>query len=231
MKIIFYLLRKSIGMIFSNLFVILTNLILMTYLNNFFILHPSLIVETLGFFAMFIGILSFISHKQNQTRFILGISSFFWTFHYYLLNAYTTAGIQLVLVFRNFISIFIKNTKIKHIVFWILISTIFILCIITWQGWKSLIPLAAAFNSTYALCYLDNKKMRQFMVLTSILWMVNGIIWNSWPQVFAEIIKIGINLFVSHRLTGDINAEDSPEEEEILEKENTICHIKTHSSV
>lgn len=181
----------------------------MNFFSNFLHTHPTFFVETLGFLAMFIGILSFVSHKQNHTRFILGVSAIFWTFHYYILHAYTTAGTQLVLVVRNFLSIFIKSTRIKHLVFWIAVSLMSFLCFVTWQGWKSLVPLAAGLNSTYALCYLNNKRMRQVMILTSLLWMLNGVIWNSWPQVMAEVIKIFINIFVSKRITGDINAQNS----------------------
>lgn len=168
------------------------------------------LVHLLGFFAMGIGILSFVSREQNRTRSILGVSAGFWSIHYFMLNAYTSAGIQVVLMSRNFVSQYLKSDKAKHTVFWISTGLISWLCAMTWHDWTSAVPWLAAINSTYALCYLDNRKMRKVMIITSVLWLINGIIWVSWAQIFAEVIKITINMFFTKGITGDINANTVP---------------------
>jgi Bacterial inner membrane protein len=74
------------------------------------------------------------------------------------------------------------------------------LAVAGWDGWISLLPLAAAINSTAALFYAKNREMRIRLLGSSLLWIGTGLYWHSWPIMLTEVIAISINLRTILRL-------------------------------
>jgi hypothetical protein len=68
------------------------------------------------------------------------------------------------------------------------------LTVVSWQGLLSLLPAFAVINSTLALFYFDNRKMRIVMLASSVAWIINDILWQAWPALLAEVVAAGLSV-------------------------------------
>lgn len=158
-------------------------------------------VEILGYIAVVLGVSSYLIKKQNTTRFTMGAAQAFMGIHFWLLGGLTAGVVQGVLALRSWASNYVKNKKSRHILFTITVVLSLALTAITWNGWKSIIPILAGLNATYAICYMNNKKMRKMLIVSSALWLLNGIVWQSIPQILSEIIKVVFNVYTIFSMT------------------------------
>lgn len=158
-------------------------------------------IEVLGYIALVLGVSSYLIKQQNTTRLTMGLAQAFMGLHFWLLGGLTAGVIQGVLALRTLASNYVKTQTARRSLFVVTVILCLILTAITWNGWKSIIPLLAGLNATYAICYLGNKKMRKMLILSSLLWLVNGIVWQSIPQIISEIIKVIFNIYTIFSMT------------------------------
>ena len=64
----------------------------------------------------------------------------------------------------------------------------------SWQGRVSLLPAFAVINTTLALFYLDNRRMRMALLASSTAWIANDVYWQAWPALVAESVAVGLNV-------------------------------------
>jgi hypothetical protein len=127
------------------------------------------------------------------------IGAALWALQYALLDAWTACLTMAMTALRTLLSA-TKQSKYQH---WLTVSFIglFIgLTAISWQGYVSLLPVFAVINTTVALFYLDNRKMRKLLLASSLAWIANDIYWQAWPALLAETVAMLINLRTIHRL-------------------------------
>lgn len=115
-----------------------------------------------------------------------------WTAMYLLLGAYTAAVMMFLTAARTLVSGY--HAARKWWVFSLFVALFLLLLIFSWQGTKSLLPAFAAVNTTIALFYFSGIKLRLLLVLSSIAWISNDLIWHAWPALFAEVIALLLNL-------------------------------------
>ena len=68
-----------------------------------------------------------------------------------------------------------------------------LLTALSWQGAVSLLPAFAVLNTTWALFYLSNRPMRLALLLSSVAWIANDILWQAWPALLAESVAAVLN--------------------------------------
>lgn len=159
------------------------------------------IISLIGYVALGVGVLSYILKKQNHAKSVSGLSSFIWFIDLYLIGAFTASALQLLLALRTWASMIFHKKSHRHALFMVTFSAIIIFTFVTWQGYKSLIPLVASLISTIAFCYMNNENMRKMMVATSAFWLLNGLVWDSNSQMITELMKIIINVYMINHWT------------------------------
>lgn len=117
----------------------------------------------------------------------------FWAGQYFLLDAWT-AGLNMAgTALRTLLSAYVTHGAGKH---WTaagftLAFTAF--TVFSWQGPISLAPGFATINTTFALFYLDNRRMRIALLASSLAWIGNDWYWQAWPALLAESVAMLVN--------------------------------------
>ena len=161
------------------------------------------IAQILGIIAMVIAVSSF-QFKKNKSLFIVqGVSCCLFFVHFFLLGAYTGAFLNLFALFR---SVCLSVKKLRHPIFEALVMASFIaITIFTYDGWLSLLVLAAMLIGT-AIYWLNNAKLIRIsqLALISPLWLIYNVFNLSIGGAITEIFNI-ISTIVSmirYRKTG-----------------------------
>ncbi|WGS85414.1 YgjV family protein [Methylomonas sp. UP202] len=139
---------------------------------------------------------------QNGLRFRRwsAAGALLWALQYVLLAAWTAALTMACTALRTALSAKWDQAPHKH---WAAIGfvALFIgLTAMSWQGEVSLLPAFAVVNTTLALFYLDNRRMRIGLLASSLAWIGNDWYWQAWPALIAESVAMLINLRTLSRL-------------------------------
>ena len=121
-----------------------------------------------------------------------------WALQYALLDAWTAGLTMAITALRTLLSA--KQSRHQHWLTTGFIGLFMALTAISWQGYVSLLPAFAVINTTIALFYLDNFKMRKLLLASSLAWISNDIYWQAWPALLAETVAMLININTIHRL-------------------------------
>ncbi|MFM8341319.1 MAG: YgjV family protein [Methylomonas sp.] len=122
-----------------------------------------------------------------------------WALQYALLDAWTACLTMAMTALRTLLSSN-DQPKYQHGLTVGFISLFIGLTVISWQGYVSLLAAFAVINTTVALFYLDNFKMRKLLLASSLAWISNDIYWQAWPALLAETVAMLINFRTIHRL-------------------------------
>jgi len=115
--------------------------------------------------------------------------------HFALLEQYTAAGLVVISAIRFLTSIFTSSKKMMA-VFLMATSTV---TFFTYAGFLSLLTYMAASISTVASFCKDDKHLRQIMLISTMIWVVNNYLINSPAAVFMEILFICSNAIGYYR--------------------------------
>lgn len=157
-------------------------------------------LEPLGIIAAIVGLSAFLQPRQGWMKLQLGSSSMLWAGHFTILGSPTSAGIQIAIGLRTWLTLFCHKTWQKHALFWVASGVFAAIAAATWEGPVSLLPTLAAINSTAAFAFGSNLGMRYMLLGSSALWLTNGLIWHSLPVIVTECIAIALNLHTIWRL-------------------------------
>ena len=161
------------------------------------------IAQILGIMAMAISVSAF-QFKKNRSLFIVqGISCCLFFVHFFLLGAYTGAFLNILALIR---SICLSVKKLRHPVFEALVMLSFIIItVLTYEGWPSLLVLAAMLVGT-ATYWLNKAKLIRISQLAVIspCWLIYNVVNFSIGGIITESFNI-ISTIVSmirYRKTG-----------------------------
>lgn len=150
----------------------------------------SIMIQMIGILGTLLLFLSF-QCKSNRNLFRVQLASYLcYTTHLLLLGA-VTGGISYVLnTVRSFCLSskypFLKGKQMCWILCILQVSTVFF----TWDGWWSVLPVAANIASTIGGYTHNARKIRiAGMFVNSPLWLVYDIIVGSWAGIVDEIIS------------------------------------------
>lgn len=149
-----------------------------------------LLIQAIGFLGTVLFFLSF-QFKSNKNLFrVQFLSYLFYTAHLLMLGA-VTGGISYILnTIRSFCLgskyTFLKGKWMCLIICMLQVVTLFF----TWDGWVSILPVAANIASTVGGYTHNARKIRVAgMFINSPLWIVYDILVGSWAGVVDELVS------------------------------------------
>lgn len=122
-----------------------------------------------------------------------------WGLMYALLGAWTAALTMAFTAFRTGISgwlsarLTMRPAWQRHLLVAGFLLVFSLLALLSWQGPISLLPWLAACNTTIALFYLEQRRLRLALLISSALWISNDLLWHAWPALVAETISVLLN--------------------------------------
>lgn len=123
-----------------------------------------------------------------------------WAAQYLLLDAWTAGLTMASTALRTSLSGRLETGLYKHWAAAGFVALFSGLTLFSWQGPVSLLPAFAVINTTLALFYLNNRRMRVALLASSLAWISNDYIWQAWPAFVAETVAMGINLRTIRKL-------------------------------
>jgi len=144
---------------------------------------------------------AYMLHCGNAFRRWSATGAIFWSAMYVLLGAWTAALTMGSTALRTLLSGWLGHHH-KHLAAFGFILLFAALTVLSWQGWVSLLPAFAVINTTLALFYLGNRRMRIVLLASSAAWIANDIIWEAWPALLAEAVAVVLNVRTIGRMDG-----------------------------
>lgn len=137
---------------------------------------------------------AYLQHCGRAFRQWSAAGALLWAAMYALLGAWTAALTMGSTALRTWISGWLGLHRHRHLaaVGFVLLFTV--LTALSWQGAVSMLPAFAVINTTLALFFLDNRRMRIVLLLSSVAWIANDIVWQAWPALLAETVAAGLNI-------------------------------------
>ncbi|WP_026601421.1 YgjV family protein [Methylomonas sp. 11b] len=123
-----------------------------------------------------------------------------WAVQYLLLDAWTAGLTMASTALRTLLSNRLEKGFYRHWAAAGFVALFSGLTAFSWQGPVSLLPAFAVINTTLALFYLDNRRMRVVLLASSVAWISNDYIWQAWPAFVAETVALGLNLRTIRKL-------------------------------
>jgi hypothetical protein len=144
-------------------------------------------VQTLGFVAFGISLLSYQFKNQKQMFAMRCVSDTIWVIHYFFLGAITPALTILIAVFRTGSVVFIfKNHRIKLLIF----SMLFVVMICVYYGkgeWQNYLPILTAAVYGLSTYFHENYIVsRVLMAIGLCIWVWIGILFQSYPEIVSS---------------------------------------------
>lgn len=153
--------------------------------------------QILGILWMITVIYAFLQKDDLTVIKILFISSFFWIWHFFFLEAYSAMISTLIWAVRLALSIkYKKNIK----VFYVLIFITLILWFWTYDTFSSLIPIIASCLATYGFFFLEKIKLRLLLLISSSFWLSYNYIHFSVWWVLNETILLFVHIYIIYKI-------------------------------
>lgn len=145
--------------------------------------------------AIVFDLISFQFKNRKYILICFIISLILISLHFLLLEKYTAAILTAIGIFRFLTSYFTTSLKARNffIVFSIFVS------IFTFQGYLSIISCLATIFATFAAFHKRDEKLRELMIIGSLLWIVHNILALSPMAVIMEVLFLSSNLFAYYR--------------------------------
>lgn len=148
-----------------------------------------MIFSILAFIAL---IVSICIKERKKSLIVQSINCLFEAIYNFIIYAYTGAILSVINFIRTFL--FINKSKFNKTIYLLILlffeSIIIINCILTWNGYISLLPTIGSIIRTYCLWQSDMKLVRISGITTGILYGSYYIYYNSWFMVLGDFILL-----------------------------------------
>ena len=150
-----------------------------------------LLIQAIGLAGNLIVMLAVQFNNRKLVLAAQAIACLLWVVHYGLLGAMTA-------VFLNFISfarsmIFFHNDKrwAKSTVWlWLFVVLFAVNSLLTWEGWRSVLPGVAMSLTTGALWTKKPPRMRLLYLLNSPFWLIYNLLAGSYSCAILELLAL-----------------------------------------
>lgn len=147
---------------------------------------------------------AYLLHCGSAFRRWSAAGAVLWSVMYVLLGAWTAALTMGSTAMRTLVSNRLEHHHHKHLAAFGFVQLFALLTALSWQGWVSLLPAFAVINTTLALFYLDNRRMRILLLASSAAWIANDFLWQAWPALLAETVAAILNLRTIRQLDQEL---------------------------
>jgi hypothetical protein len=153
-------------------------------LSNFFL------SQILIGFAIGVDTLSFQFKERTKILACLVVSALLISSHFMLLEHWTAALLGGLSVARYLSSVFTTSRSVM----WIFLITIVAITGFSYEGMLSVLGCIATSTTTIAAFRKDDKRLRQLMLIGTMIWIVHNYLAGSPAAVLMETIFIVSNL-------------------------------------
>jgi hypothetical protein len=140
--------------------------------------------------AFLFDLASFQLKKREYTLICFTIAASLISVHFFLLGAVTAGFVVAVSAVRFLVSIFTTDKRMKYL----FLAAIFLLGVWTYDSFEDPLITIAMLFSTIAAFSVDEKRLRQFMMVGSVLVITHNIIILTPAGIALEIFFLGSNL-------------------------------------
>lgn len=158
-------------------------------------MNPFLLSQILIGFAICCDLLSFQFKERERILSILLVSCLLIGSHFALLEQWTAAGLAVAAALRFLVSL--KTASRKNM--WFFVGLAVLITISTYSGPLSILTCFGSIFGTVASFCKEDKRLRQFMLIGTSLWLLNNILIGSPMAVLMESLFIGSNLLGYYR--------------------------------
>ncbi len=147
-----------------------------------------LFIQLFGVVALLIALFSYQLKRRNNILLLQLLSHGFWVIHFLLLGAFTGAALNSAGALRS--TLFSKfSSRQRPIAIFILVLTIVVLAaLLTWQGWKSLLPMTATIIGTIGFWQRDEQRIRLILLFASPFWFTYNFLVGSYVGMLSDTI-------------------------------------------
>lgn len=146
---------------------------------------------------------SYHLHCGQRFRLWSALAALLWAGQYFCLGAVAAAVNMALTAVRTQLSAVLADGYSRHFAAIGFCLLFLMMSLLVWQGLASLLPAFAVINTTLAQFYLANRSMRISLLLSSVAWIANDLIWQAWPALLAESVAMLINLRSIARMVKD----------------------------
>lgn len=150
-----------------------------------------MIALIIGYLALIFVILSFQANKRLYILLLMCIAQSLFFIHFYLLNAWTAALLNLIGAIRCVI--FMQSGKVwADLKIWPIFFLVLYWMIgwLVWEGWYSILPLLAVTFGTLGLWMKKPRYIRLVNLIPRPLWFTYNFIVKSYPGMTTEIFVL-----------------------------------------
>lgn len=154
-----------------------------------------MIFSILAFIALIVGI---CIKERKKYLVIQSINCSFEAIYDFIIYAYTGAILSIINFIRTLL--FINKEKFNKTIYLLILfifeSIIIINCVVTWNGYISLLPTIGSMIRAYCLWQPNMKLVRISGITTGILYGSYYIYYNSWFMVLGDFILLITGIYV-----------------------------------
>ena len=153
------------------------------------------LVQGLGFVALIFVFLSFQKSNKREILLYLIFAQSLFAGHFGLLHAYTAMSMNLLAVLRGIVFLR-ERTK-----FWLYLFIFLFLAsgYLSWEGWRSALPVTAMVLETVAFWIQNPKYIRWLSLTPRPFWLSYNILVFSIPGIVSEIFVLSSLLLALYR--------------------------------
>lgn len=160
------------------------------------------IAQFIGTLAIIITAYALQLNKKNKILVCQIISNTLYLIQYFLLDALTASGASLISIFRGSILFYYDKTNKKKskLILLCIILAIFIMTILTYKDYFSIIAFFASFLYTLGIWQNNLKLFRKIALITPILWFIYNIHVSAYISIFASCMEFISAVIAIYRL-------------------------------
>lgn len=152
--------------------------------------------QWVGYLAFFLGVACFLQKDDLRFKQFMVVECLCYAVHFAMLGVPTAVASLLVSTARSLVSMRSQSPV------WAAIFVTLAIALGVWlyEGWVSLLPIAATCIGTTALFLLRGLQMRLLMLVGTLLWVANNLIVGSIGGAALEIVIALTNIWTIARL-------------------------------
>lgn len=155
-------------------------------------ININILAQILGFIALIFIVLSYQNTKKEKFLLIQIFANIFFGLQYFTLKAFSALCSSIVSLIRTIV--FFKyekqNKKAPFLILIVILITISILGIFTFEGIYSLIPIAIALAYSYGT-WQNNLKLTYIIgIIASILWIYYNFLVGAYVSIIGSVFEL-----------------------------------------
>lgn len=156
---------------------------------------PFFLSQVLVAIAIVFDLMSFQFKDRQKIVTCLFFAGTLISSHFVLLEQWTAASLMIIATIRYLVSVFSTSSKLKYL----FCTASVISAIVTYAGLVSIISCFASIFQTVAAFNKDDRRLREFMIVGTALWLTHNYLIGSPTAVIMEILFISSNVIGYYR--------------------------------